>query len=234
MSTLLEEKDVVEDGYERPKAEFCDRAARFVRGFGGRVGKTLIIGTSTFDFWRSDHLDSNGNYIAGYLADLQDFPKKDENGLPDVLNFGIGATRWDDWLSFYQPLVKDFAPSALVLTCGGNDFATGRPLERVYGDFERFMRLFRADFATVPVYFLFSSPSPCAYASYWPVNLQYKAKINAFAQRDGYMKTIDLANLVADENGPIKVFWDADNIHLNREGYAILGKEILNALLAGI
>ena len=108
-------------------------------------------------------------------------------------------------------------------------------MERVYGDFERFMQLFRADFASVPVYFLFSNPSPFACDTYYfPSMPSYKAKVNSFAQKDGYMKTIDLAHLVADENGPILTYWDGDGIHFNREGYAILGKEILNALLAGI
>jgi len=205
------------------------RAKQFVKDFAGKTGHVVLVGDSTFDNWRA-RKDGYGNAIAGYYTELSGIRDENGDGLSDVLNFGIGGSCWSDWLALYPALVKDFAPSKLVLVCGTNDFVAGRSAETAFKDFTTFMSMLRKDFPTMPVYVLHSLPSPKRFYMYDSYHAIYKQKINEYALSDANLFTIDMyTNLVGDD-GVITSFYDTDNGHLNSAGYALMGEKFREAL----
>ncbi|MBO4572261.1 MAG: hypothetical protein J5762_00625 [Clostridia bacterium] len=194
------------------------------------AGQTLLIGTSTLDYWVSTHKDSNGDYVNGYLAGLEGLADDNGDGKPDVLNFGIGATAFRDWISFYDRLIKAFTPSRIILVCGANDINEGQSAEMVYASLMKFMELMRADFPDIEVYIVAINPSPTLYNS---ANKQrtmsYNAMLADYAQAEAHVTLIDMTDGLADENGPIPALWDATN-HMTKAGYEVFTAYIRQAL----
>ena len=193
-------------------------------------GQTLLIGTSTLDFWVSTHMDSYGDYVNGYLAGFEGYTDANGDGKPDVLNFGIGATTFRDWFSFYDRLIKEFQPSRIILNCGANDLAQGDSVQTVYESFVKFMNMIRADFPTIEVYVILVNPSPTTYGdALRDKTIAYNAKLVEYAKNNEYVTIIDMTEGLADGIVPKAEMWDATN-HLSKAGYVVFTNYIRKAL----
>lgn len=215
------------------RSPYQSRADAYAQQYAGAAtGQTLLVGASTLDFWRSTRIDSDGIAVKGYLDDLTGLPDADGDGSPDVINVGIGATTWLDWLSFYDQLVKPFAPSRLILYCGSNDVYNGTDAEETYARFEAFMRRVRADFPEIEVYYVNIMPSPTLYnnQTVWARAEELSSMIAKYAETDEHFTVIDLFDTLCPDGSPAQSLWDADNTHLNSKGYAVFAKRIREAL----
>ncbi len=208
------------------------RANSYVTQYAGEeVGQTLLVGSSSFDYWISSRIDSNGNAVDGYLHDLQGLPDEDGDGNPDVINVGIGGSTFADWVSFYDRLVKPFAPSQIVLYCGANDVSKGT-VDAAYTQFSDFMKLVRADFPEIKIIYINVMPSANLYNNnaVWAKAKEFDSKVAEYAERDVNMVVIDMFDNLCQNGAPVASLWDADNTHLNKEGYQVWAKHIRQAL----
>ena len=193
-------------------------------------GQTLLIGTSTLDYWVSTHKDSYGDYVNGYLAGFEGYTDADEDGKPDVLNFGIGATTFRDWFTFYDRLIKEFQPTKIILNCGANDLAQGDSAQTTYESFVKFMNMIRADFPTIEVYVVLINPSPSMYGdALRDKTIAYNARLVEYAQNNKNVTIIDMTDGLADGTVPKAEMWDATN-HLSKAGYLVYTNYIRKAL----
>ena len=214
------------------RSPYESRAEAYAQQYAGAAaGQTLLVGSSTFDFWKPTRVDSNGNPVDGYLSDLAGLPDADGDGLPDVINVGIGGSTWRDWLSFYDRLVQPFAPARLILYCGANDVNTGSAAD-AYAYFEEFIRLVRRDFPDIEIYYINIMPSPTLYNNVlvWARAQELNGMIASYAETDDHFTVIDMFDELCQNGTPISSLWDADNTHLTSNGYRVFASILRRAL----
>ena len=219
------------------RSPYESRAEAYVQQYAGAAaGQTLLVGSSTFDFWKPTRIDSNGIPVDGYLSDLTGLPDADEDGLPDVINVGIGGSTWRDWLSFYDRLVQPFAPARLLLYCGANDVNTGSAAD-AYANFKDFIDLVRRDFPSVEIYYINVMPSPTLYNNtlVWAKAQELDSMIATYAETDEYFTVINMFDDLCRNGTPVPYLWDADNTHLTSEGYKVFASILRHTLgLSGL
>jgi len=222
-----------EDAYV---SNYLSRARSIASSYAGEpTGQTLLMGSSSIDLWK-ERTDSNGNLVAGYLADLHDLPDNDNDGLPDVLNVGIGGTTYKDWLSFYDILVKPFLPAPkIVLYCGANDVYGGGSAEDTFANYKKLVDKILADSPTSTIYYVRTNPSKTLYGTngsgaVWQRLTAYENMVSELAKTTSNLVVIDMVNELKDDNGPKASLWDADGTHLNREGYAVWARYVRDAM----
>ncbi|MBO4962589.1 MAG: hypothetical protein J6C97_02300, partial [Clostridia bacterium] len=218
---------------------YLSRAQSIASSYAGEpTGQTLLMGSSSIDLWK-ERTDSNGNKVAGYLADLHDLPDDDKDGKPDVLNVGIGGTTYQDWLSFYDILVKPFLPAPkIVLYCGANDVYKGGSSEDTFANYKKLIEKILADSPNSVIYYVRTNPSKTLYGTdgsgaVWQRLTAYENMVSELASTTTNLVVIDMVNDLKDANGPIPALWDADGTHLNREGYAIWTSYVRKAMGLG-
>jgi len=222
-----------EDAYV---SNYLSRARSIASSYAGEpTGQTLLMGSSSIDLWK-ERIDSNGNKVAGYLADLYDLPDDDKNGVPDVLNVGIGGTTYQDWLSFYDILVKPFLPAPkIVLYCGANDVYKGGSSEDTFANYKKLIEKILADSPNSVIYYVRTNPSKTLYGTngsgaVWQRLTAYENMVSELAKTTSNLVVIDMVNELKDDNGPKASLWDADGTHLNREGYAVWARYVRDAM----
>ena len=217
-------------------SNYLSRAQSIASSYAGEpTGQTLLMGSSSIDLWK-ERLDSNGNKVAGYLADLHDLPDNDKNGVPDVLNVGIGGTTYKDWLSFYDILVKPFLPATdIVLYCGANDVYGGGSAEDTFANYKKLVEKILADSPNSKIYYVRTNPSKTLYGTngsgaVWQRLTAYENMVTDLANTTTNLIVIDMVNELKDANGPKASLWDADGTHLNREGYQVWASYVRKAM----
>lgn len=169
-----------------------------------------FVGSSTFSFWGIDLKNSFPCY--------------------DVLNRGIPGTQFSDVLYFFDRLIARYHPPLVVLFEGGNDFAFGKSVDEVFGDWTNLVRLVHATLPNTHVLNVAIHPSPS--------DSEFRERVREFNQR------------VSEDvpSGPTLHFVDAftpflnpagepqpglflkDQVHLNEAGYELLASIIGPAL----
>lgn len=216
---------------------YLSRAQSLANSYSGAFsGQTLLMGSSSIDLWK-ERTDSNGNTVAGYLADLHDLPDNNNDGSPDVINVGIGGTTYRDWLSFYDILVEPFLPAEnIVLYCGANDVYGGGSAENTFNNYKKLIDKILMQSPNVKIYYVKTNPSGTLYGkdgsgAVWARLTAYENMVEEYAKtKTENLMVIDMVNELKDANGPKASLWDADKTHLNREGYQVWASYIRKAM----
>lgn len=162
-------------------------------------GAVLFVGSSSIRLWAS-------------LAD--DFP-----GVATIQR-GFGGSHLADSTFFFDRIVLPYRPRVVVLYAGDNDLAAGRTAEAVLGDFLAFHARLRAELPDTRLVFLSIKESPAR------VHLRAEARranhlIAGACWRDPHCRFADVAATLLSPDGTFLTgLFEADGLHINRDGYA--------------
>ncbi len=160
--------------------------------------KVLLIGDSYFE------LSDNPEY-----AGKNTFPK-------DYVNAGVCGSQFSDWLGWIEKFKDIPAPERIVINLGFNDLHAGKPHERVYRDYKKFLKLLRGYFPNAKIYLICAVHCPNDINCY-DEEVAYNSKAKASAAKHGVT--------VGDWNDRISASgancFHSDAVHPNENGYGL-------------
>lgn len=170
----------------------------------------IFYGSSSIRLWES-------------LA--QDFPEK------RVMNLGFGGSTLAACVWFFQRIMTNYTPKALVIYAGDNDLGDGRNPEEVFIFFQQLAVQVTARFGNIPCYFISLKPS----LSRWHMAEQFMYTNNLIEseiiKNSNNWIFIDVFKKMLDKSGqPIAEYYTNDGLHMSEKGYQ-LWKEIINSFL---
>jgi len=151
----------------------------------------------------------------------------------DVVGRGFGGSTMADLLDAADRILLPWAPRALVVYEGDNDLASGRPVDGVWSDFERFLAWATERLPAARLYFLAVKYSP-ARRAIWPLMRRLNQRLwELEKQQPGRWFVLDTATpLMTREGEPRAECYAEDGLHLSPAGVAVWRSVIRPALLA--
>ncbi len=144
-----------------------------------------------------------------------------------TINRGFGGSQMSDAAKYVQRIITPYKPRLIVLYEGDNDLAAKKTPGDVAADFDRLLKLVRADLPTTPLIVIGCKPS----LKRWALIQQQRELNRLLAERcekDGHAKLLDIEKpMLGDDGQPKADLFREDMLHLNDKGYALW-----NSLLA--
>ena len=170
--------------------------------------ETLFIGDSYFSY--------------GYRPEFDEYF--------DGHNVAVGGTTVDYWIEHLNDYVLRYDPETIVVHLGVNDVDRGATGTQTY---EKLKTLFTGIHSALPdtkIVFVSIDPSQ----NYWSRHTEVDAAnelIAAYAVESGYIVFVNFAAKHYTEDGNyVKTTLEADGLHLNEKGLALLAQYINSAL----
>ncbi len=196
---------------------------RYERYFGSGVatqtGGTLLLGSSTIDFWGVEKYCGENSWTA-------------KTGLIDHVtgyNVGIGGTCVEDWLYAYDKLIAPFAPSRAIVYVGGNDMAVkGATGADTCAEVITLLEKIHTDFPECEIIYIYTQISPSGFANGAFTNPQYTEYVRLckeYCNSKDWIRGIEANHLLKTEDGlncNPNLFYP-DNVHMNVNGYGVWG-----------
>jgi lysophospholipase L1-like esterase len=171
------------------------------------AGKILFVGSSSFTRW----------------TDVQTyFPTY------PIINRGFGGSSLVDQVRYVKDIVYPYKPKQIIIYCGENDLASSDTItaKMVYNRFVQLFNLIRNKFPAIPIAYISMKPSPSR-----QLLMSKMREGNTLVQK--FLKTkkqavfIDVyKEMIDDEGKPRPELFGNDNLHMNKNGYAIWQKAI--------
>jgi lysophospholipase L1-like esterase len=175
-------------------------------------GAILFVGSSSFTKW-TDIQD----YFPGYT----------------IINRGFGGSSLLDLIRYADDIIIPYQPKQIVIYCGENDLAASDTVtaKMVFNRFENLFSLIRGGLGNVPVVFVSLKPSPSR-SKLFPKMLEANKRIRQFLSKKTRARFADVFYKMLDKNGkPKQELFIEDDLHMNKNGYAIWKKVITPYLL---
>jgi lysophospholipase L1-like esterase len=157
----------------------------------------LFVGSSTIRFW---NLSKN-------------FPK-----MP-VINRGFGGSQIDEATALADKLIFPYEPRIVVFYSGDNDLAAGKSAERVFGDFQAFVKTVHEKLPDTVIDVISIKLCPARWKNrekVIAVNDQIKA------MHDPKLRFIDIVPLMLGEDGrPKPDLFKPDGLHPSQKCYEL-------------
>lgn len=174
-----------------------ERAHRLDREHPGVV----FYGSSSIRLWKS-------------LEDDFDYMK--------VTNLGFGGSTLAACVWFFERIMIDYRPKALVVYAGDNDLGDGRNPEEIFIFFQQLMVKVNQLFGILPCYFISLKPS----LTRWQMADQFRYTNNLIESEiiklNSHWKFIDVFKKMLNKDGlPNPALYDHDGLHLSEEGYRL-------------
>ena len=160
--------------------------------------RTLFVGSSSIRFWTDVKRD---------LPELR------------IVRRGFGGAHLTHVVRYFNRLIKPHKPREIILYAGENDIAAGRAPEKVLADLKDFLAIKTNAIGQTPVYFIAIKPSIYHWDKF---NRQSRANqmIKTLAEGRSDLVFIDVVPLMLEDGRPKDIFM-RDNLHMNRDGYAL-------------
>jgi lysophospholipase L1-like esterase len=172
------------------------------------AGQILFVGSSSFTSWKDVQ-----EYFPGYK----------------ILNRGFGGSSMPDIIRYANDIIIPYKPIQIVIYCGENDIAgdTSVTGEIVFDRFRELYKTIRTNLGHVSITYISMKPSPSRW--HWRSKMMDGNKrVDKFLskkKRNG--KYISVWNAMLGANGePKPEIFLRDNLHMNKDGYAIWQKII--------
>lgn len=174
-------------------------------------GAILCIGSSSMANWN--------NTIARDLAPLTVIPR------------GFGGSTINDVITYSDRVVFPYKPHAILLYEGDNDITAGLSPAVVAERFRDFFSSVHQKLPKTRIYVISVKPS-IARKHLWAKMKELNRLLELECSENGLLTYIDGVSPLLDQNGELRseVFCD-DQLHLNREGYALWAAKILPVLM---
>ena len=137
-----------------------------------------------------------------------------------VIQAGFGGATATDLIHYYHRVVAPIRPRTIVLATGDDDMATGSTTIDVLVRMRELIRWVQRDLPDTKVFVLAMPPS-IARRHLWPQMQIANALAQDHCERTAGCEFVDITKAMLTKQGAIRddVFV-ADNLHLNRRGYA--------------
>ncbi|HLG38042.1 MAG TPA: GDSL-type esterase/lipase family protein [Chitinophagaceae bacterium] len=171
------------------------------------TNKILFIGSSSFTMWTD---------VQAY------FPSH------PVINRGFGGSTLLDQLRYVKDVVFPYKPKQVVIYCGENDLASSDTVTAkiVYNRFRQLFNLIRSMFSNVSIIYISMKPSPSRQLLMGKMR-EGNSLIRSFLKSKKQTGFVDIyKEMIDDEGKPRPELFGDDNLHMNKNGYAIWKKAI--------
>ncbi len=179
---------------------------------GGRADPGIIFyGSSSIRLW---------NNLKGDFAERK------------ATNLGFGGSTLAACVWFFDRIMMNYHPQAIVVYAGDNDLGDGRNPEEIFIFFQQLIVHANLKFGKLPCYFISLKPS----LSRWHIADQFRYTNNLIESEiikiNDNWTFIDVFKKMLDRNGnPDPIYYDHDGLHLSDQGYR-LWAEIIKEKLA--
>ncbi|MFD2581657.1 GDSL-type esterase/lipase family protein [Pedobacter vanadiisoli] len=148
-----------------------------------------------------------------------------------VTNLGFGGATLAACVWFFERIMINYRPKALVMYAGDNDLGDGRNPEEIFIFFQQLMVKVNQQFGALPCYFISLKPS----LSRWQMADQFRYTNNLIESEiiklDSNWKFIDVFKKMLDKEGkPNPALYDHDGLHLSEEGYRLWANTVKEKL----
>ncbi|MBO7710690.1 MAG: Ig-like domain-containing protein [Lachnospiraceae bacterium] len=165
-------------------------------------GKIILAGSSSVDFW-----NSAPQAFAPY----------------PVINMAIAGTVVGQWLTWYQDMIVNYSPSAVVLYVGSNDLPGWgtTTAEQNASNTIRLLKRLKKRLKKTPIFYV--GISPCwARKGAWADIATSNRLVREFCSQYANLYYIDIASACAMPDGtPNKALFLDDQLHPSEAGYAV-------------
>jgi lysophospholipase L1-like esterase len=143
---------------------------------------------------------------------------QDFSGLK-VINRGFGGSQIADSTFFADRIIVPYGPKLIVIFAGDNDLAVGKTPERVFTDYQEFVRKIHERLPETRILYISIKPSP----SRWKLkDEQIAANQKIAAIKDPLLDFVDVYPAMLGPDGkPRSEFFVKDGLHLSEAGYAL-------------
>lgn len=169
----------------------------------------VFYGSSSFRLWHD-----MAAYFPGY----------------NVVNHGFGGSTLADCNEYFDRLVAAVEPQAIVLYAGDNDLGDGSSPEQVLERLRWFVTRKRETLGDTPMAYVSIKISPARFAIMHGIAYTNRLIERALAaERD--VRFVDVTRrMVGRGMMPLLGCYTDDPLHMNREGYRILGRSLADYL----
>jgi lysophospholipase L1-like esterase len=171
----------------------------------------LMLGSSTFTFWKS------------YKEDL---------GITSIVNNGFGGARLKDVIDNIQHIAIPWNPTNIIIFVGTNDIAYPKPATSNFV-FEKTIELFvklRNSIPNTHIFYMSITPTPSRW-DLWGIAYNANMLIKKYIEKSNDIKYIDVSNSFLDGEGKPNIeLFRKDKLHPNEIGYKILSNAIKEAI----
>lgn len=176
----------------------------------GEKDLVLFYGSSSFTLWRDIE-----RFFPGF----------------NVVNNGFGGSTLEDCVEYFDRLVGAFAPRVVLVYAGDNDLGNGSTPEAVLDRLQRLLERKRATLGDTPLAFVSIKVSPARFGIMHAIaytNLILERHLGGLADAS----FVDITRVMVGRGLPgLLDFYSEDSLHMNRNGYSLLGKALWGYLL---
>lgn len=173
-------------------------------------GQILFIGSSSFRIWKSFAMD-----LAGIAA----------------INRGFGGSTMSDALYYFDRMVVQYAPSAVVVYEGDNDLNQGKSPEELAKEYEDFSNRLKKALPKTKLVYLAVRPS-LARIAIVDKQKQFNSWLENYCKSQKGRFYLDMHSPFYLPDGTVMPdIFIADRLHLNEKGYQIFSSIIRTFIL---
>lgn len=149
---------------------------------------------------------------------------------PAIIKRGFGGSRLEDCARYADRLVLPYRPRLVVVYAGDNDLAEGATPLAVLRSFQRLVQVVQLDLPQTRIAYVSIKPSPLRLALL-PKMEEANRLIQEYVRNLPNLDYIDVYTKMLDSTGlPRADLYQADQLHLNAQGYALWRREIAEHL----
>lgn len=201
---------------------------------GGGVARLLLWRMGKAESWESSirrfekadriHPPSSGVIVFTGSSSIRLWDTLADDMKPlDVLNRGFGGSQIAEVNHFAGRIVLPYRPRAVVLYAGENDLSApwSKSPEKVFADFQQFVRIVHAQLPETWIYYVSMKPSPLRFAD-WAKFQKTNQMIEDYIRTQDHVQFIDIRPVMLDAQGrPRSELFRLDGLHMNAQGYAL-------------
>lgn len=149
----------------------------------------------------------------------------------EVVNLGFGGSTLAACVWFFERIMMDYRPDALIVYAGDNDLGDGRNPEEVFIFFQQLMVKAAIVFGDTPCYFISLKPSLSRW--YMADKFMYTNNLieGEIIKCQNNWRFIDVFKKMLDNSGhPKPEYYTEDGLHLSQQGYHLWKQVIQTAL----
>lgn len=170
----------------------------------------LFVGSSSIRFWNT--------------------LKEDMAPLP-IIRRGFGGAHMSHVLHNFYRIVSPYEPKAVVVFVGGNDVASGKSVEQIGQDYQKFIEFMRSELPNADIWILSMKPSKLRWKQ-WREMGGINEVFRGLAEQHSNIYFVNTGDTLLGEEGKPDDVYILDGLHLNAEGYKRWTKKLKPLLMS--